>query len=238
MNIHLDSQHLGPFCFGAFLLLFIVLLIIALSASSKRKQQVKTFIQKFNFTPLGTPPPDLMEAINTAYSPSRVTRLKNVYQHFYGDEQIYLLDIYSRSGSYGRNDEMVESTSLACFSPHLDLPKFFLYYRTQAPERVSGWIDSVVEKMVAQSMLKTFQDVPPEFDTRYALYVADEEIAARTFTPERLTQIAAMDGIYARGQGKLLYMTNQTVRQGGKLDSDGFSLYIDTARRLCDLLAA
>jgi hypothetical protein len=42
MNIHLDSQHLGPFCFGAFLLLFIVLLIIALSASSKRKQQVKT----------------------------------------------------------------------------------------------------------------------------------------------------------------------------------------------------
>lgn len=235
MSIHFDSDSLSPFCIGAFFLLFAVLLIIGLRANAKRKKQVEALASQFYFTPLSTPPSDLMPALKSAFVPSDVTRVKNVYQHVYGDERVFLLDIYSRSNS-GNNEESVENSSLVTLSPHLDLPQFILYNRLQAPGKLGNLLGSIVETMMSRSMLKSFQDVPPEFDVKYALYTLDEAATSQTFTPEVLTRIAAMDGIYARGQGRILVVSSQSLRQGARLDAASFSTYLETARNLCDLL--
>lgn len=237
MSIHFDSESLSPFCVGAFLLVFVVLLIIALSSNAKRKKQVDATARQFGFTRLAAPPPELMTALSSAFVPSAVSRVKNVYRRIYGDEQVYLLDIYSRSASYGNdNEESVDTSSLATLSPHLDLPPFILFHRIQAPGKLGGLLDSIVEKTLAQSMLKSFQDVPPEFDINYALYTLDDAAAFQFFTPEILTRIASMEGIYARGQGRLLVVSSQALRQGAKLDSTSFASYLETARNLCDLM--
>ena len=237
MSIHFDSESLSPYCIGAFLLVFVVLLIIGLRSNAKRKQQIEAIARQFGFTPLPTPPPELMSALSSAFVPSTVARVKNVYRRIYGDEQVFLLDIYSRSASYGNdNEESVDNSSLVTLTPHLDLPPFILFHRIQAPGKLGGLLNSLLEKTLAQSMLKNFQDVPPEFDINYALYTLDDAAAAQCFTPEILTRIASMQGINARGQGRLLVVSSQVLRQGGKLDSASFSIYLETARSLCDLL--
>jgi len=236
MSIHLDSDTLAPYCVGFFLLVFVVLLIIALRLNNKRKKQLTSVANQFNFSPLAALPPEIMEALKTLYIPSRVTQIKNIYSHLFGDETYYLLDIYSRSSAFS-NEENMETASLAVHSPHLDLPNFLLYYRVQAPGKLGGWIDSLVQNAMMQSALRSYQDVPPDFDLKYGLYTPDIEAAARFFTPELLSQIASIDGIYARGQGSLLVLTNQAVQKGGALDEASFTQYLQNARALCDLFA-
>jgi hypothetical protein len=238
MNIHFDSGSLDTVCMGIFFLFFFVLLVIALVFNRKRKQQLLALSQQFGFQPISHPSAELLDGLNHAYSPSTISRVKNISLRRFGDEDLYLLDIYSRSGlSWSKNnEENPELSCLAFYSPYLDLPQFILFSRLQTPAQISNLIDSMLEKVLAQSVLHTFQDVPPDFDTKYALYVLDDTAAAQCFTPEVLSRIAALDSLYSRGQGKTLVVTNSRIHQGGKLDTSNFNEYINSARSLCDLL--
>ena len=239
MSIHFDSGSTDIVCMGIFALFFVSLLVIALVYNHQRKQHLQLLAQQFGFQPVKKPDEEFLSELNRAYSPAVVSQVKNVFQRRYADEDLYLLDIYSRSGLYGggsNNEENAENSCMVYQSPHLDLPQFFLLYRQPMPGQLGGFIESMMEKVLQQSSLHSFQEVSPEFDLKYSLYVTDDSAAASCFTPAVLESICRMDSLYCRGFGKILVITTSQIRQGRKLDSANFNEYINTARSLCDLL--
>lgn len=238
MSISLDSGQTSLLLIVGFFILFFGALALAIISAGKRKKAMAAAAQQTGFTPDANPDPGFVEELKNAFAPSRLGRVKNVYKRSFGDETLYLFDVSVENTSSNQSEHKtaLEPGNLAVFSPHLNLPRFYLISRMLLPGFLGPMVNNLLDGETTRMGLKNFQEVPPAFDARYSLYIEDELLAARTFTDSVLSRLADMNQLSLRGRGRVLVLNHKDISQGSPVDAAKLTEFVDQARAVCDLL--
>lgn len=171
----------------------IIFQMIRLEARSRdKKLQIS---RSLGFTPL-EPGPDLVQTLSALYKSLRAEgslpagdnfELHNVFQQTLPDGEMYLFDLVETSGE---DDSNLENQAVAVISPHLDLPPFLIFPKTdregalaEAANKVLGWLIAQMGQPVDFSKF-------PEFQSRYLVSSPDPD-ATRLFLDEgRIRRLA------------------------------------------------
>jgi hypothetical protein len=238
MHISLDSGQFSLLCFGAFFLLFFVVLVFAVISSANRKKTVIEAARLSGFTPDANPDPAFVEELKNVFAPSRLIRVKNAFKRSFGDETLYLFDSFIENTSSNRSEHetALEPGNLAVFSPHLNLPRFYMVSRLPLPGFLGPMMNNLLESEIARMGFTNYQNVPPDFDAKYSLYIDDETRAEQVFKESTLLRLAQMEQLNLRGQGRILVLNRKDLGQGSTFDAARLAGFVGQARAVCDLL--
>jgi hypothetical protein len=222
-----------------FAVLMVVLIVIGVTYSRRRKKRLQESYARLGFTPQAQPDADFMAALITAYAPARVRKVSNLARKSFLDERYYLFDVTTNSPGYGSNSSdssNLEYSNVGILSPGLALPSFMLITHIAAPGRISGLLDNMITAGAMSAGFYKMQGTPTAFDLNYMLFVKDEIRAREVFTDQVLNRIAMLDSVVARGEGRLLVFNRFKTRSGGKADDTVLAQQVDEARQMCEWL--
>lgn len=227
-------------CVGLFLLVFVVLIVITLVQSGKRKKALLENAHQLGFTPQSKPDPELLTRLNKLYFPAKVEKLSNLARKIFGDETYYLFDCQtsnSNQTSDTNGNSSLEYANFAILSPHLDLPPFMLITRLPSmPGALEGMLENLIVMAAARAGLQEYQAVSPEFSLKYMLFTRDDPRCEKVFTNEVLAWIAHQEQLVVRGEDDLLIYNRYEFRRIGNVAANKLADLVQEARQLCDWL--
>jgi hypothetical protein len=199
------------------MLVFIVLLVVALVSSSKRKKQLGDAAVQLGFTAMAEPDADLLARLTTLYAPYPVRKVSNAYRK-----------PFASSNEFG---------NIGIISSYLNLPSFMLIPRFPAmPMGLGGMLENLLTMAAANAGLTEYSLVTPDFSSKYMLFVKEEERVEQVFTPEAQDWIARQEQLVARGENDFLLYNRYNLRMKNNKEVRQFSDLMDGARQLCDYL--
>jgi hypothetical protein len=240
MSIQFDSNSFGLVCFGAFFLLFFVLLIVGLAYSRKRRLAVNEFARQSGFVAEKSANPEFVEKLREVYAPVQLLRVSNVSKKIEEDKILYLFDVSTRGENMSHNsgsDTSSEQDNIAIESPHLNLPPFMLISRVPIPAFLEAKVENLIDFGIAQMGYTLWQNIPPSFDAGYQLFVKTDPRVESLFTDAVLTKIAGLGALAIRGNGRVLIYKTQQVSQTSRGATDNFQRSVQSVEQLADILS-
>lgn len=222
-----------------FAVLMVVLIVIGVSYSKRRKKRLLEIYSRLGFTLQAQPDADFMLALSAVYAPDRARKVSNLARKSFLDERYYLFDLTTSPSGYrsgSSESSNVEYSNVGIFSPGLSLPSFMLITHIAAPGRIGGMLDNMITAGAMSAGFYKMQGAPTAFDLNYMLFVKDEIRAREVFSDQVLNRIAMLDSVVARGEGKLLIFNRFTIRNGGKVSDTMLAQQVDEARQMCEWL--
>ncbi len=236
----MSNAFISILCIGLFMLVFIVLLVVALVSSSKRKKQLGDAVAQLGFTSMAEPDADLLARLTTLYAPYPVRKVSNAYRKPFGSETYYIFDCQTDNPSSNTDGETSSSNefgNIGIISSYLNLPSFMLIPRFPAmPMGLGGMLENLLTMAAANAGLTEYSLVTPDFSSKYMLFVKEDERVEKVFSPEVQDWIARQEQLVARGENDFLLYNRYNLRMKNNKEVRQFSDLMDGARQLCDFL--
>jgi hypothetical protein len=154
------SEYLGPVIALAFMALFAILIILAMRREKRRIQEKTEILAGLGFELVNPPDPafvDRVVQLRTRWGRNQYSiRFCSVLKSW--EYTAYVFDLWGRSG---KNTRLAGENSMAFISSELQIPRFSLMPKMKIPGFLSGMLNSLTEKLLAQHGGRVeFPDVP------------------------------------------------------------------------------
>ena len=218
------------------LVLFGWIIFFMFRAEYRGRQKKRQLSRAMGFTPLD-PSPELIQKITTLYHALRVKpsaasanifELQNVATKQLPDGTMFLFDLLDTSGE---DNSYVENQAVAISSPHLTLPYFLVFPKTDHEGRLAEMANQFLSWLIARFGQPIDFSQYPKFHSRYIVSSPAPE-TTRLFLDERKIRRLANTRLLTIYAGEQLFTCTQIGDTATPISRAGLTARIQQAHAL------